>query len=163
MLKTRTLLIVLIFLSAACHNEYSKELHLTQMNKFKQIDIQLNALAQKLGTSVATSGGGSNIDGVDVPKDKLEMRKIVWIDGSIGKAIIITPNFENKNIDSPNWDFVNLAWLESDALTRKERPFWQKHLLTKVRVEKIDSSIHELLKQSLDNLSAIKESHLGYQ
>lgn len=132
------------------------------MKRFNQIDKKLNALAKKLGVTVATSGGGHSFDGVTVPEDKLVMRRLIWLDGSIGKAIIIDQNFENRNIDAPDWDFINLAWFNGEVSNSKGRPFWQKNLLKKVKFEKIESNIDQLLKESLDSLAAIKQSDLGY-
>jgi len=132
------------------------------MNKFTQIDKKLNKLARQLGTTVATSGGGHSFDEVVVPKDKLEMRRIVWIEGSIGKGIVIDQNFENRNIDVPDWDFMNIAWLAEGGSSAKGRPFWQTRLLKKVKLAQIEKNIDQLLKKSIDNLKAIKESDLGY-
>ncbi len=162
MVKTRNLFILLLLLCIACHHASSNKQDVMRKHKFKQIDIKLNGLAKKLGTTVATSGGGASFDGVTVPEDKLEMRRIVWIDGSIGKAIIITQNFDNGNIDSPDWDFQNFAWLKDGSSSEKGSPFWQKFLLRKARFEKMDSSIDQLLQQSLENLNAIKKTDLGY-
>ncbi len=132
------------------------------MNRFNQIDNKLTELSKQLGTTVATTGGGASFDGVDVPKDKLEMRRIVWVDGSIGKGIIINQNFENRNIDAPDWDFSYIAWLEKTELTSKGRPFLEKKLLTKVTLAKIEKNIDQLIKVSTENLKNIKESDLGY-
>lgn len=129
---------------------------------FNHIDAKLNDLARQLGTTVATNGGGQTVDGIKVPEDKLEMRRIVWIDGSIGKAIINAPNFESRNIDTPHWDFANLAWLIGEKSTEQGIPFWKKNLLKNVKFENIESSIDQLLKKSLENLTAIKKSDLGY-
>jgi hypothetical protein len=132
------------------------------MNRFDQIDSKLNELAKQLGTTVATSVGGHGFDEITVPKEKLQMRRIVWIDGSIGKGIIIDQNFENRNIDAPDWDFINLAWLNDGEPNAKGRPFWKKDLLKKVKFDKIERNIDQLLKESLHNLAAIKKSDLGY-
>jgi len=161
-MKTRNLFILLVFFCVACHYVPSNKQDAMKKHKFKQIDIKLDELAKKLGTTVATTGGGASFDEVTVPEDKLEIRRIIWIDGSIGKGIIITQNFDNRNIDAPDWDFLNLAWLEDGSSSEKGRPFWQKFLLRKVRFEKMDSSIDQLLKQSLENLNAIKKTDLGY-
>jgi hypothetical protein len=161
-MKTRNLFILLLFLCIACHHASSDKQDVTGKHKFKQIDIKLNELAKKLGTTVATTGGGASFDEVTVPEDKLEMRRIVWIDDSIGKAIIIKQNFENRNIDAPDWDFLNFAWLKDGSSLEKGSPFWQKFLLKKARFEKMDSSIDQLLQQSLDNLKAVKKTDLGY-
>ena len=132
------------------------------MTTFKQIDNKLNELAKQLGTTLSISVGGHSFDGIDVPKDKLAMRSIVWVDGSIGKGIIIDQNFENRNIDAPDRDFTNIAWLQDGESNAKGRPFWKKDLMKKVKFDKIEKNIDQLLKQSLKNLAAVKKSDLGY-
>ncbi len=161
MIKTGLLLVLIIFFYTACDDISSKQ-QSVKKNTFKQIDPTLNELARKMGTTVASSAGGASIDGVAVPADKLEVRKIIWIDGSISKGIIITQNFDNGNLDAPDWDFQNIAWLEGRSSSEKGIPFWQKFLLKKVRFAKIDSSIDQLLQQSLQNLQAIKQTDLSY-
>ena len=65
-------------------------------------------------------------------------------------------------IDSPDWNLINIAWLQDRGLTTRGRPFWSKYLLKKVDFIKIESNIDQLLKESLDNLRAVKKSDLGY-
>jgi hypothetical protein len=149
-------------LGAACHNPFANDKNSADMIWFKQIDNKLNLIAKRLGTTVATSVGGHGFDGIEVPKDKLMIRQILWVDGSIGKGIIIDQNFENRNIDKPDWDFINIAWLQDGESNSKGRPFLKKDLLKKVKFEKIESSIDKLLKESLENLAAVKKSDLGY-
>lgn len=90
------------------------------------------------------------------------MRRIVWVDGEIGKAIIIGQNFENTTFDSPHWDFLIVAWLEVSKLNTSARPMWKKHLLNKVSLDSIVTRIDQLLLESLRNLSAIKKDDLRY-
>lgn len=132
------------------------------MDIFGKIEDTLNTIAKSLGTTVESTGGGSSFDHVTVPKEKIQFRKIIWTDGDIGKAIIISQNFQNKNIDSPDWDFTILAWQQNGGSREKGRPFWQKHLLQKVHFEMIEKNIDQLLKQSIENLSTVKKSDLGY-
>lgn len=127
------------------------------MNQFRKIDSQLNALAKEIGATIETTVGGHSINGIDVPKDKLTIRQIQWVDGPIGKAIIINQNFDNGNLDAPNWDFFNIAWLQEVKPKAKRRPFWKKNLLTNIDFKIIESEIDQLLKQSLENLNTIKK------
>jgi hypothetical protein len=150
-----------LFISS-CNNQSLKDKDSMRKNTFDQIDDKLNKLAKQLGTKVDKSVGGSSIDGVDVPEYKLETRKIFWKEGSIGKGIAIVQNFDNRKIDSPDWDFINIAWLNDIASTSRGRPFWKKDLLKKVKFEKIEKSIDQLLKESLKYLKAVKRSDLGY-
>jgi hypothetical protein len=127
------------------------------MNQFRKIDSQLNALAKEIGATIETTVGGHSINGAEVPKDKLGIRQIQWVDGPIGKAIIINQNFDNGNLDAPNWDFFNIAWLQEVKPKAKRRPFWKKNLLTNIDFKIIESEIDQLLKQSLENLNTIKK------
>lgn len=158
MKEARNLFILFIFLCTACHNLASK----SKVSKFKQIDIKLNKLAKKLGTSVETSGGGASFDGINVPKEHYELRRIAWIDGEIGKCIFIVPNYDKKNIETPDWDFRIIAWLNDRSNSEKGNPFWHKFLLKKVSLEKIENNIDELLKQSLDSLNEVKKTDLRF-
>ncbi len=156
MIAARNLFILFIFLCIACHNVTSKT------REFRQIDIKLNQVAKKMGTTLETSGGGASIDGVDVPKEQYELRRIVWIDGEIGKGIFIVPNFNKNNFDAPDWDFQIIAWLNDRSNREKGNPFWHKFLLRKVDLKKIEHNIDELLKQSLDSLNAVKKTDLSF-
>jgi hypothetical protein len=158
--KTR-LIIFSFLLCIACSDHLRTQDHAIRLNDFSKIDDKLDSIAKRLGTTVETSGGGHSFENVDVPKEKLQIRKIMWIDGNIGKAIIIDQNFENKNIDAPDWNFTNLAWLYKKVPHTKTLPFWKKDLLIKVPIQKIETDIDQLLKKSLENLSAIKESDLS--
>ena len=155
------LIIFAFVLCIACSNHSLRQDHANRINNFSKIDDKLDSIAKMLGTTVETSGGGHSFDNVDVPKEKLQIRKIIWIDGKIGKAIIIDQNFENKNIDAPDWNFINLAWLYKKVSQTKTQPFWKKDLLIKVPIKKIETDIDQLLKKSVQNLSAIKESDLS--
>lgn len=130
------------------------------MNQFSQIDTRLIALAKEIGATIETTVGGHSINGVDVPKDKLAIRQIQWVEGPIGKAIIINQNFENGNLDVPNWDFFNIAWLLEGKTKAKGKPIWNKYLLKNIDFKQIENDIETLLKQSLDNLKAVKKTNL---
>jgi hypothetical protein len=127
-----------------------------------QIDPKLNEIAKQFRTTVATSGGGFTANSIPVPDNKIEMRKVIWIDGKIGKGIIIIQNFRSGNIDNPAWDFENIAWLNEEVHTSKGKPFWKKTLLKETNLEEIKKNIDALLKESLENLKAVKRSDLGY-
>jgi hypothetical protein len=133
------------------------------MNQFRKIDSQLKAIVKEIGATLETTVGGHSINAVEVPKEKLVIRQIQWVDGPIGKAIIINQNFENGNFDIPNWDFFNIAWLQEGKTKAKGRSFWKKNLLTNIDFKIIESEIDQLLKQSLDNLKAIQKTDLKYQ
>ena len=160
-MKNSKFLILLAFLGLTCRDHLFHTNDST-LNKFTVIDSKLNQLAKQHGTTLFTSGGGHTIDGVKVPDNKIELRRVVWIDGQIGKGIFITQNFSNKNVDAPDWDFTNIAWLQKDELTSKGRPFLEKKILTKVSLDKIEKNIDQLIKVSIENLKNIKESDLGY-
>lgn len=162
MLKKTALFLFAIILLVAPRNHSVFHHPSKQTDGFLTIDEKLDSLAKTLGTKVETSGGGSSFDDVVVPKEKIQLRKIIWVDGRIGKAIILSQNFQNKHIDAPDWDFINLAWLYEKRPLPKGQPFWQKNILEKVSLKKIEATIDQLLKESLENLSAIKESDLGY-
>lgn len=160
-MKNSKFLILLAFLGLTCRDHLFHSNDFT-LNKFTVIDSKLNQLAKQLGTKVFTSGGGHSIDGVKVPDNKIELRRVVWIDGKIGKGIFITQNFSNKNIDAPDWDFTYLAWLEKAEFSSKGKPFLEKKLLTKVKLTEIENDIDQLIKVSIANLDNIKERDLGY-
>ncbi|HQR93921.1 MAG: hypothetical protein B7Y15_10445 [Bacteroidetes bacterium 24-39-8] len=130
------------------------------MNQFSQIDNRLKILAKEIGAILETKVGRHSINGVDVPKEKLALRQIQWVDGPIGKAIIINQNFENGILDSPNWDFFNIAWLQEGKTPAKGRPFWNKCLLKNIAFKIIESEIDQLVKMSLENLNAINKTDL---
>jgi hypothetical protein len=127
------------------------------MSRFRLIDEKLKKFAEKLKAKLATDGSGFSIDGVAVPKELVEERRIIWVDGQIGKAIIIHPDFfDIPDISSPAWKFFNVAWLEHGSATKKGKPLWIKYLLKKVEFDVIEKNIDQLLNTSKENLEAIK-------
>ena len=131
------------------------------MSKFKLIDEKLKNFAGMLNAKVATGGSGFSVAGIPVPEELVEERRIIWVDGQIGKAIIIHPNFfDTVDISSPSWNFFNLAWLEHSSTVLKEKPFWTKYLLNKVKFDVIEKNIDQLLNTSKENLEAIKREDL---
>jgi uncharacterized protein (TIGR02246 family) len=140
------------------------------MNNFGRIDDKLNQFAKNLGAKIQKEGSGYAVNGVPVPPAYTEDRRIVWTDGSIGKAIIIQPDFgfDTKNFSSPKWNFYNVAWLEHDPSGRQERPSCQYYLLKKVEFKEIEKDIDQLLRAAADSLHKIsredlKSSATGYQ
>ena len=125
------------------------------MNRFSQIDSKLKSFADNLSAKIFTSGSGFQVDGMPVPEQYVQERRIIWFDDTIGKAILINPNFQGTDFASPSWDFFNLAWLEKETKTVKGKPFWQKYLLRKTEFKAIENDIDSLLEKSLTNLERI--------
>ena len=71
------------------------------MNRFKQIDDKLKSCADKLGAKIFTSGSGFQVEGISVPLEYVEERRIIWFSGEIGKAILIQPNFQGEDFATP--------------------------------------------------------------
>ena len=127
------------------------------MSKFRPIDEKLKNFAEMLKAKLATDGSGFSVNGVAVPKEFIEERRIIWVDGQISKAIIIHPDFFNiPDISSPSWNFFNVAWLEHGSSAKKGKPFWTKYLLKKVEFDVIEKNIDQLLNTSKENLQTIK-------
>jgi len=124
-------------------------------SKFREIDGKLRSLTDKLNAKLFTSGGGYVVNGVPVPLDSIEERRIIWVEGEIGKAILITPHFDSADFSSIAWDFVNLAWLQPAKTGSHEPPFWTKYLLSKVEFEVVEKNIDQLLNTSTENLEKI--------
>lgn len=155
MCNTKLLILSFLFV-IACQNQVKHS------PKFAAIDKKLNRVAKQLGVKVSAEVGGYSFDGKVVPKSKLESRKIVWTEDSIGKGIFIHQNFTNKNINAPDWDFIVVAWLTKRNSGSEGSPFWLRKLLEKVTLTEIESKLDGLLKQSLDSLRSIKTTDLGY-
>jgi hypothetical protein len=126
------------------------------MDRFRQIDSKLTNFAAKYNAEIHSSG--SRIG--DVPAEKIQERRIVWIDGSIGKAVFITPLFESKDYDSPLWNFTNLAWLVDSKPHPNGVPFWAKHILQRVEFVEIEKAIDDLLIRSAENLDSVVRKKL---
>lgn len=160
-MKRILFLITIVLSGLGCQNHFG-HVKYPPDPRFKHIDGKLKELAKQIGAEMNAIVGGASFDSVQVPTDKLDTRKILWKEGAIGKAIIIDQNFENKNINAPDWNFVILAWLQDGETDKKGRPFWQKYLLKKVSLDSIGKNIDSLLKRSVENLSRIKRSDLSY-
>jgi hypothetical protein len=126
------------------------------MDRFKQIDTKLTNFAAKYKAEIHSSGTRIG----DVPSEKIHERRIVWIDGSIGKAVLITPYFPSQDYDSPLWDFSNVAWLVDAKPHPKGVPFWRKSLLQRVQFIAIEKAIDDLLIRSSENLEGILRKKL---
>ena len=125
------------------------------MNTFESIDEKLREFASNHNTQVESKGSIFWIENLQVPADKIQERRICWIDGVIRKAILIQPNFVSNDLDKPLWDFEILAWLEKKEIN-SSKPFWKKYLFKKVEFIEIEKSIDGLLSQSAKNLEAIE-------
>jgi len=154
------ILIILLFSCGQKNKIDQHDRNETVMSKFKLIDKKLKDLAEKLNAKVAKDGSGYYVDGVPVSKPKIEERRIIWIEGQIGKAILIHPDFTATDINSPTWNFFNLAWLEQGSPSEKGKPFWTKYLLKNAGFEEIEKNIDQLLSTSVENLATIKREDL---
>ena len=120
----------------------------------------MKILAEKLNAKIWKEGSQYYVNGVPVPPDKFEDRRIVWTTGQIWKAIIIEPSFFGVDIRTPQWRFINLAWVEDELSGPNERPFWEHYLLKNVEFEVIEKNIDQLLSTSVENLEKIKREDL---
>jgi len=123
------------------------------MSRFKQIDIKLVSLANKLKATLRK-------DRPDYPEvlRTFEERRIDWVENDIRKAIIIQPDFEHTGVNSNVWNFLNIAWFNNDHSLL--RPQWIKILLDKVDFAIIDKNIDQLLYDSEANLTKIQMKDL---
>jgi hypothetical protein len=126
------------------------------MDTFKKIDTKLSNFAAKYNAEIHSSGTRMG----DVPPEKIVERRIVWIDGSIGKAILIIPHFSSKDFDSPLWNFSNIAWLVDAKPHPNGVPFWKRDLLQSVQFIEIEKAIDDLLIRSAENLEGILRKKL---
>jgi hypothetical protein len=129
-------------------------------SKFTSIDHKLKILAEKLNAKLITDGSDYFVNGVRIPGEKIEERRIVWTDGKISKAILIQPHFDTTNENSQTWNFFNLAWVEEDSSGLADKPFWTKYLLRTAELEAIEKNIDELLRLSEEQLGAISRKDL---
>jgi hypothetical protein len=80
------------------------------------------------------------------------------MDNSIRKAIIIQPIFELGGVNSSLWNLLNVAWTMNKTTFQKKR--WIKELVIRKPFDEIESNIHQLLRQSEQNLNAIEMKDL---
>lgn len=123
------------------------------MSKFKEIDIKLEMLSEKLSAKLT-----KDRPGYPEAFRTFEERRIDWAEGGILKAIIIQPTFESTGVNSEIWNFINIAWYNDSESRRKLQ--WRSKLLEKANFERIESKIDDLLIESEKALSAIKLSDL---
>jgi hypothetical protein len=118
------------------------------MSKFKNIDLKLSDLANKLN-------GRLTKDRPSYPESlrTFEERRIDWIENGIMKAIIIQPNFEVNGVNSNIWNFINLA-IYDDGLSISN-PKWMKILVDQKDFSFVEDKIDDLLLTSEENLSNI--------
>ena len=129
------------------------------MSKFKKVDVKLKAFAKNLKVEVAKSGTVYFPE----PSFPVEERSVVWIDGRIGKGIMIRPHTEpGIGVSSDTWDFINLAWLEDVPHSAKPsaKPMWMRTLIRKGDMELLEKEIDDLLSISEENLKPIELRHL---
>lgn len=127
------------------------------MDRFKQIDDKLYQFAEKYNAKIHTKGSSY----YGVPSDKIQERRILWMDGLIGKAVMIIPDFVSINFSSPLWQFINFACIEDGKPYPDGKPFWEKSLLDRVEFHEIEKAIDDLLVQSTKNLDAIQLEDLS--
>ena len=123
------------------------------MSKFKEIDIKLEMLSEKLSAKLT-----KDRPGYPEAFRTFEERRIDWAEGGILKAIIIQPTFESTGVNSEIWNFINIAWYNDSESRRKL--VWRSKLLEKANFERIESKFDDLLIESEKTLSAIKLSDL---
>lgn len=129
------------------------------MSKFKQIDDKLKTFAKKLQVEVST-GGTVYTPEISAP---IEERRIVWVEGPIGKAIFIQPYVDPaRGASFDSWNFINIAWLENSASSSmpSSKPMWMKTLIKKGNIELLTKEIDALLVSSEENLKKIKVKDL---
>lgn len=80
------------------------------MSFFASIDDILNDFAVSRNAKINELKSGYNIGGIPVPDSKIDDRRILWEDGEIGKAILIQPNFDSKDLSIKSWNLQILAW-----------------------------------------------------
>lgn len=123
------------------------------MSRFKNIDVKLEKLSNKLGAKL-TKDRPSHPEVLRT----FEERRIDWIDDNIFKAIIIQPTFESKGVNQKIWNFINIAW--SDFNEDGHRPQWFNSLIDKKKFEEIESRIDWLLEESETKLRGISNNDL---
>ena len=91
-------------------------------------------------------------------EDSLENRMVEWIEGNIGKAVLIQPHTDHKGAKRHAWDVSNIAWIIDAPSFQK--PFWQRFLLENAGIDTLKKNIDQLLSQSEQNLRSIKKEDL---
>jgi|GEM_PF-1149510 len=119
-------------------------------NNFILIDDKLKQFANQLKAEIHSDSAMS---------DKAEERRIIWIDGIFGKAVIIQPDYDSGLV-SQLWNLYNVAWRADERYAGKQAPHWIKYLMKKVPFQDIEQNIDQLLKQSAQNLEAVKRQQL---
>lgn len=128
----------------------------TGMNIFESIDNDLKEFAGQYNAEFHTYR--SSYDG-KTPL-YLQERRIIWIEGNIGKAVLISPYLESYDSKPTLWDFLNLAWLIDEKNQLRRHPFWEVYLFRHVKFEVIEKNIKDLLVQSTENLAGIRVKDL---
>jgi len=120
------------------------------MNEFQSIDHKLQEFARKHNTRLLPREIGFDSES----DDGRDLRKIIWIEGMIEKAIFILPKISIGNGGSNLWNFEISACVTDDR--SGEIPFWTKDLLEEVQFPEIERQIDHLLAESEILLAAVK-------
>ena len=123
-----------------------------EMSNFKLIDDKLNKFAKELNATIATNSSPLFVNGVPVSSANREERRIVWIDNSIHKGVLIVPFILPGDSTSSKWSFTILAWLE-DETVGTDRPLWIRDLHKNVEFKTIETEIDQLLSTSKRNFT----------
>ena len=126
------------------------------MSDFSSIDDKLTRFAAQRNGQIFSDCAMSYL----APLEKVEERRIFWVDGVIGKGIMIQPYFDSRKIIPSFWNFRNIAWLRDDKSYPNGVPHWNLSLLQKVPFEEIEKQIDTLLISSAQNLEAVKIADL---
>ncbi len=126
------------------------------MDRFESIDHLLYQFAERYNAEIHKKGTRYH----GIPPDKIVERRILWMEGSFGKGVIIQPNFISKDIDAPLWNFWNITYLVDKKTYRKYLPHWKKFLCKGVEFTEIEKNIEHLLIQSAENLKNVRRENL---
>ncbi len=120
------------------------------MNIFLSIDQKLSEFANKHNAKIYYSETNFDITAID----ERQIRKIIWTDGTLLKAIFMLPAATvHHNSPSNLWDFIIHASVNEE--TPGELPFWTKDLLEAVPFQEIERQIDELLTISENTLAKV--------
>ena len=151
------LIVLLLFSCADVGNHATNQKDDPLAKRFQNIEGKLQEFAEKHNAKISTVW--SKIQKHDPDgSDSFLVKHIVWNDDRFGKAVFIQQHNDINGVDTTNWDFSNIAWLQDAQKTAK--PTFVKNLLTKVDFQIIEKEIEQLLSKSEKVLDAIKEEDL---
>lgn len=118
------------------------------MSLFKHIDAYIENEANLLGAVVSKDRPG-------YPEEmrNFEERRLDWTTGNIKKAILIQPKFTLNNVDSTQWSFRVVAWLDRTNS-------YTKTFVENSTFETIEESIESLFRMAVKELETISEKDL---